>query len=227
MLEAARDLGASRFETFRRVTWPLSRPAVVVSRAGDRLPMLGDYFTDDLLSGSPRHLDGRQPDQQHGARHPARPGRRAPSCCWSWSCRSCRCCSTCAAPAVPETDMRRRERDAVPWRGCALVGDPWRQPRFLRLITSATCCGRCCRCSSPCCSRSTPAGRGPRGRASRCGGTRATRMRSVWHDDSLHTALIHTLCSASSPPRSPCRWAWPSRSGSTAGGAGCRRARTS
>ena len=25
VLEAARDLGASRFETFRRVTWPLSR----------------------------------------------------------------------------------------------------------------------------------------------------------------------------------------------------------
>ena len=46
VLEAARDLGAGRFETFRRVTLPLSRP-------GDRspavlltcLPMLGDYFT--------------------------------------------------------------------------------------------------------------------------------------------------------------------------------------
>lgn len=52
-LEAARDLGASRWETFRRVTWPLSRPAVVVSLLVTTLPMLGDYFTNDLLSGSP------------------------------------------------------------------------------------------------------------------------------------------------------------------------------
>ena len=53
MLEAARDLGASRWETFRRVTWPLSRSAVVVSLLLTTLPMLGDYFTNDLLSGSP------------------------------------------------------------------------------------------------------------------------------------------------------------------------------
>ena len=53
MLEAARDLGASRWETFRRVTWPLSQTAVVVSLLVTALPMLGDYFTNDLLSGSP------------------------------------------------------------------------------------------------------------------------------------------------------------------------------
>jgi spermidine/putrescine transport system permease protein len=52
-LEAARDLGASRFETFRRVTWPLSRQAVIVSVLITTLPMLGDYFTNDLLSASP------------------------------------------------------------------------------------------------------------------------------------------------------------------------------
>lgn len=52
-LEAARDLGASRFEVFRRVTWPLSRQAVVMSMLLTGLPMLGDYFTNDLLSGSP------------------------------------------------------------------------------------------------------------------------------------------------------------------------------
>ena len=51
--EAARDLGASRWETFRRVTWPMSRPAIVVSLLITSLPMLGDYFTVDLLSGSP------------------------------------------------------------------------------------------------------------------------------------------------------------------------------
>ncbi len=53
-LEAARDLGANRFETFRRVTWPLSRPAVVVSLLLTCLPMLGDYFTNDLLSAAPQ-----------------------------------------------------------------------------------------------------------------------------------------------------------------------------
>jgi ABC-type spermidine/putrescine transport system permease subunit I len=52
-LEAARDLGASRVETFRRVVLPMSRPTVVASLLLTGLPMLGDYFTNDLLSGSP------------------------------------------------------------------------------------------------------------------------------------------------------------------------------
>jgi ABC-type spermidine/putrescine transport system permease subunit I len=52
-IEAARDLGASRFEAFRRVTWPLSRQAVITSILLTCLPMLGDYFTNDMLSGSP------------------------------------------------------------------------------------------------------------------------------------------------------------------------------
>jgi spermidine/putrescine transport system permease protein len=53
ILEAAHDLGAGRFDTFRRVTLPLSRPAIVASVLLTCLPMLGDYFTNDLLSGSP------------------------------------------------------------------------------------------------------------------------------------------------------------------------------
>ncbi len=54
VLEAARDLGAGRLETFRRVTLPLSLPAVTAGVLLTCLPMLGDYFTSDLLSGSPR-----------------------------------------------------------------------------------------------------------------------------------------------------------------------------
>ncbi len=54
MLEAGRDLGANRFQTWRRVTWPMSRPAVVAAVILTCLPMLGDYFTTDLLSGNPR-----------------------------------------------------------------------------------------------------------------------------------------------------------------------------
>jgi ABC-type spermidine/putrescine transport system permease subunit I len=53
VLEAARDLGAGRFDTFRRVTLPLSRPAIIAAVLLTCLPMLGDYFTADLLSASP------------------------------------------------------------------------------------------------------------------------------------------------------------------------------
>jgi spermidine/putrescine transport system permease protein len=53
VLEAARDLGAGRFDTFRRVTLPLSIPAIVAAVLLTCLPMLGDYFTNDLLSASP------------------------------------------------------------------------------------------------------------------------------------------------------------------------------
>ena len=53
VLEAARDLGASRFSTFRRVTLPMSKAAVVAAVLLTTLPMVGDYFTNDLLSASP------------------------------------------------------------------------------------------------------------------------------------------------------------------------------
>jgi spermidine/putrescine transport system permease protein len=52
-IEAARDLGASRMQSFVRVTLRLSMPAVVTSVLLTCLPMLGDYFTHDLLSGTP------------------------------------------------------------------------------------------------------------------------------------------------------------------------------
>ena len=53
MLEASRDLGASRFATLVRVTLPLSMPAILASVMLTTLPMLGDYFTSDMLSASP------------------------------------------------------------------------------------------------------------------------------------------------------------------------------
>jgi ABC-type spermidine/putrescine transport system permease subunit I len=51
LIEGARDLGASRFSTFRRVTLPMSKPAVIAALFLTSLPMIGDYFTNDLLSG--------------------------------------------------------------------------------------------------------------------------------------------------------------------------------
>ncbi len=52
-LEAGRDLGASGWATFRRVTLPQSRPGLLAGIALISLPMFGDFFTTNLLSGSP------------------------------------------------------------------------------------------------------------------------------------------------------------------------------
>jgi ABC-type spermidine/putrescine transport system permease subunit I len=54
LLEAARDLGASGRQTFWRVTLPLSRQGLIAASVITALPMVGDYYTNDLLSASPR-----------------------------------------------------------------------------------------------------------------------------------------------------------------------------
>ena len=54
LLEAARDLGANRAQAFRRVTLPLSKPGILAGAVIITLPMFGDYYTPDLLSGSPK-----------------------------------------------------------------------------------------------------------------------------------------------------------------------------
>jgi ABC-type spermidine/putrescine transport system permease subunit I len=53
-IEAGRDLGASPARTFWRVTIPLSKPAIYAGLVIVSLPMFGDYYTNDLLSNSPR-----------------------------------------------------------------------------------------------------------------------------------------------------------------------------
>jgi spermidine/putrescine transport system permease protein len=52
LLEAARDLGASRVRSFIRVTLPMSKQAILAGMVIVALPMFGDYFTNDLLSGA-------------------------------------------------------------------------------------------------------------------------------------------------------------------------------
>ena len=54
MLEASRDLGMGPATTFVRVTLPLSRQGMLAAAVITALPMTGDYYTADLLSGSPR-----------------------------------------------------------------------------------------------------------------------------------------------------------------------------
>jgi ABC-type spermidine/putrescine transport system permease subunit I len=54
LLEAGRDLGGSPAATFFRVTLPLSKPAILAGMVIVALPMFGDYYTQALLSGSPK-----------------------------------------------------------------------------------------------------------------------------------------------------------------------------
>lgn len=64
VLEAARDLGASARAAFVRVTLPLSRQGILAGLVLVMLPMFGDYYTPNLLSGSPRtRMIGNQIDQ--------------------------------------------------------------------------------------------------------------------------------------------------------------------
>jgi len=53
LLEAARDLGAGGFDVFKRVILPMSIPGIAAGTLLISLPMMGDYFTTELLSGSP------------------------------------------------------------------------------------------------------------------------------------------------------------------------------
>ncbi|HTW03640.1 MAG TPA: ABC transporter permease, partial [Streptosporangiaceae bacterium] len=53
LIEAGRDLGLGRVRTFVRVTLPLSRQPILTGMLITVLPMLGDYFTNQLLSGAP------------------------------------------------------------------------------------------------------------------------------------------------------------------------------
>jgi ABC-type spermidine/putrescine transport system permease subunit I len=53
LLEAARDLGYSKWRAFWRVTVPLSKPTIIAGTFITVLPMLGDYYTNQLLSATP------------------------------------------------------------------------------------------------------------------------------------------------------------------------------
>ena len=52
LIEAGRDLGLSRIRTFLRVTLPLSRQPILTGLLITVLPMLGDYYTNQMLSGA-------------------------------------------------------------------------------------------------------------------------------------------------------------------------------
>jgi spermidine/putrescine transport system permease protein len=54
LLEASRDLGVGSIRTFLHVTLPLSRLGLITAVVITALPMAGDYYTNTLVSGSPK-----------------------------------------------------------------------------------------------------------------------------------------------------------------------------
>jgi spermidine/putrescine transport system permease protein len=62
--EAAQDLGASRWHTFWRVTFPLSMPGVIAGSILVFIPSAGEFVIPDLLGGSRTMMTGNLIQQQ-------------------------------------------------------------------------------------------------------------------------------------------------------------------
>jgi len=58
MREASKDLGASRWKTFRQVTLPLAAPGIVAGLLLVFIPLSGDYITALVLGGAKGHMAG-------------------------------------------------------------------------------------------------------------------------------------------------------------------------
>ncbi|MDN6073253.1 MAG: ABC transporter permease subunit, partial [Enterobacterales bacterium] len=58
VLEAARDLGANKFQTFIRIIIPLTMPGIVAGSLLVMLPSLGLFYVSDLLGGAKNLLIG-------------------------------------------------------------------------------------------------------------------------------------------------------------------------
>jgi spermidine/putrescine transport system permease protein len=62
--EAAKDLGASRWQTFWRVTFPISKPGVIAGSILVFIPSAGEFVIPDLLGGSRTVFTGNLIRQQ-------------------------------------------------------------------------------------------------------------------------------------------------------------------
>lgn len=58
MREASKDLGASRWKTFRQVTLPLASPGIVAGLLLVFIPLSGDYITALVLGGAKGNMAG-------------------------------------------------------------------------------------------------------------------------------------------------------------------------
>jgi len=59
LIEAAQDLGASRFMTFLRITLPLSLPGVIAGFVFVLIPTTGEFITPQLVGGSETYMFGQ------------------------------------------------------------------------------------------------------------------------------------------------------------------------
>jgi spermidine/putrescine transport system permease protein len=66
LLEAASDLGASRWQAFRKVTLPLSMPGVIAAFIFVFIPTIGEYFTPLLVGGVDGTMFGNAIADQFG-----------------------------------------------------------------------------------------------------------------------------------------------------------------
>jgi spermidine/putrescine transport system permease protein len=64
LVEAANDLYASPWESFRRVTWPLSLPGVVAGTLLTFIPAAGDFINSRLLGNTQTVMIGQVIDSQ-------------------------------------------------------------------------------------------------------------------------------------------------------------------
>ena len=60
LLEAASDLGASRWQAFFRITLPLSAPGVAAGFLFVFIPTLGEFITPSLVGGTDGYMYGNQ-----------------------------------------------------------------------------------------------------------------------------------------------------------------------
>ncbi len=171
-----------------RVTLPLSRPSILAGSALVVLPMFGDYYTNDLISASPRtNMLGNEinlfvqggPEKNLGA---------------SLVLVLMAILLVLMAYYVPTHDRaatRGGWRDRLAARcACATRGAGRASSSSSPGRTSP---GRSCRCSWRSCSRSTPGARAASGRASRSAGGTGDPTQSIFHDPHYTHALVHSL----------------------------------
>jgi spermidine/putrescine transport system permease protein len=58
LIEAGRDLGATRWQTFRGITLPLTMPGIMTGCLLTFIPMMGEYVVPTILGGAKSFLVG-------------------------------------------------------------------------------------------------------------------------------------------------------------------------
>lgn len=75
LLEAAKDLGASKLQTFIRIIIPLTMPGIIAGCLLVMLPAMGLFYVSDLMGGARVSAD-RQRDQKPVPQYPRLAVRR-------------------------------------------------------------------------------------------------------------------------------------------------------